>query len=437
MALSNFRQGSIELSVSRPHFMCRENVAGWVTLTLQEDFPAGELLVELIGLEKECTFELAKIDRLEAKDKKWETRKNVFMYARKIIRSEEPGWFGRGTHQFEFELKMGAVDKPTFHHSCRSLKHLIRADCQYTIRVTLKDSRHILKTKKEVVVYSNDRPTPGKCRAKARFDLKGLQGMFRTKSTSLEIDCLQPYLDMETENSVLLNIDTSNSHASPLNVTLSLINVVIIRREEGLFSCHNLVWSGLLTGKLTKGTDYSGNVGFIMKIPRQSLEKYYQTFCSPHVINQFCLRLSYQASASEVDQNCVLLPIQFYRSALPAHVVTAACPGSHNLSSIQLKEVGGLFIDPKTQSFRKTWIPQSDQKEVDRDTKDSLTSHEKIFYRTNPTSQQHSFRPFTSDTGPAYSPMLRSKSHHVNEVPTHRRINVVKHLEVTKRISTK
>lgn len=436
MALSNFRQGKIELSVSRPHFMCRENVAGSVTLTLQEDFPAGELLVELVGLEKECTFELAKLDRLPAKDKKWGTRKNVFMYARKIIRSEDPGRFGRGTHSFEFELQMGAVDKPTFHHSCRSVKHFIRADCQYSIRVTLKDSRHILKAKKEVVVYSNDRPTPGKSRAKARFDLKGLQGMFRTKSTSLEIDCLQPYLDMEVENSVLLNIDTSNSHSSPLNVTLSLINVVIVRRDEGLFSCHNLVWSGLLTPKLTKGTNYSGNVGFMMKIPRQSLEKYYQTFCSPHVVNQFCLRLSYQVSPSETDQNCVLLPVQFFRSALPSRVVTSSCPGGHKLSSPQLKEVGGLFIDPKNQSFRRNWTPQSDQKEVDRDTKDSLTSQERIVFRTNPTSQQHSFRPFTSDTGPTYSPMLRSKSHHVNDVTPTRRLNL-NQMDLTKRISTK
>lgn len=439
MAQSNFRQGTIELHLTKPHLMCREAVNGSVTINLQDDFPSGQMVVELVGRETTCTFEQSKLERINQKERKWQSRKQVFMYSRKVIKSPVADKFTRGKHTFEFELKLTSADKPTFHHSCQSLKHPINANCQYHIRVSLKTPTLLLKAKKEVVVYSNDRPIPDTPTAKARFELTGLKGMFRTKSTSLEIDSLQPYLDMEAENPILLNIDTSKSYASPLNVRLALVNIVLVKSGDQLYSCHNLVWSGLLTSKLEKGTNYSNNVGFIMTIPRENLGQFYQTFSNSHVINRFVLRFSYQTSLDSNDQNSVLLPVQFYRSILPSRVVTSTCTGQVKLSAIQLKDIDALFIDPKTKAFRGVGVPQSDQKEVDRDTKESVTEHEKVVFRTNPQSNQQSFRPLTSDPGPNIPFSLRSKSCYANQnlrVLSQRRILGTDKLEISKRIST-
>lgn len=178
---------------------------------------------------------------------------------------------------------------------------------------------------------------------------------------------------MEKDNVIRVNIDTRTSPSSPLNVTLSLINTVILSAGQRMQSCHNQVWSYELTPKLTKGTDYSGEVGFVLTIPAASLQKYFQTIQAKNVLNAFCLRLSYRMAPNDPQENSVMLPVELFRSAPPKTPVQTFCPGGVKLSPPDLKEIDGLYVDSKSGSFRQPELGSGTGKHVESLTAESGT----------------------------------------------------------------
>lgn len=340
-----FPNGSIKIELDRTQYFCQEIITGTIHLKLTSPFPSTLLKLEFKGYEKERIVLKNQQNALPENSKKETTRFMVNQYSLQTIPSNDMNTFPVGEYFYRFEVKLGNLTKPSFNHSCQNNAHSTYATIKHHLRAFLSNPNTILETKQSLMIYSSTHSSNPETSVKKTFELKGIKSLFRNKSTTLYLDLQQKAFDMQKDNLIFVNVDTRESHAAPRNLKLMLINYVSVRGQKSTSICRNVVWENTITSKLIKGTNYSGQNGFVLKIPSLVFKELFQTTTTPFFINAFVLRLCYDVKQNSSEQHSVLLPIEFFRASLPKTPVTGSCLRSLKLPTEYLIDIDQLFAN--------------------------------------------------------------------------------------------
>lgn len=441
MPKSNFTGGSLTIVFKQSHFVEGQPIIGIVKLDLKEAFPVNIAKIECLGVEKQAIIPVKKVYQVTADEIKENTVKSLFNYSSLLVHSGAIGSFPPGKYRFPFEIKLPSPVRSTFHHSCKSKQNIVKCECKYFVRASLKDGPTVLKSKTEFVIYSPSTLLPGPVSNSAKFPAKGFVSLFRSGSVTAGVEVQKSIWDMSVDNQVFLNLDTTKAITSPLNVKVSLINLFAVQSENGISACHNIVWENTLTGKLPKGKNYSGNEGYVMVIPSVFLDRHYQTIYTPQMLNVFCLRLSYTPTADSKHENSVLLPVVLSRTVAPKTIVEFACSSDASLSPDLLKAISRLFIDSETGKFKlPTTLSGSDYKLGLSPTASQGPSMKDTITFDKLSLQTPRFRQTASDVGPTYNsfvPRTATEQFNPSVVKREATLAVSTYLNLAKTKSTK
>lgn len=348
---TNFADGTISITPDRPSFFWNERITGIIEVRLSKEFPSNTINVEFKGVEKLKLIPKNETKFLTKEKKRKYSEKTIFAYSPQTIHSNDMNVFPVGIHKYRFDVQINAKNRPTFNHSCKTNNDILEATVKYFLRVSLVNSKCTLNTKKEILVISSSYTDNYGTKAKKTFELKGFKSIFKTRLTSLEIDLKEKVFDLEKNNRIFINVDTAKSNSSPLNLKICLINFIRIRFNRAYVICRNCVWEESISNKLSKGTNYSDEIGFTILVPSSVTSLLYQTFSTSKISNLYCFRVSYDLEKSTgnsvPEQNSVVIPVQFIRESIPQQIFSNTCRRPINLAASAIEEIDFLFLDKK------------------------------------------------------------------------------------------
>ena len=347
--LKKFEEGTIEIVLPRDQFFNREKITGFIRLNLSKHFSSRNLILQFIGASSEYEVPSEEREKLKMNAKKLRDCKvkSVFLFTQNDIQSKDLNFFLTGEHIIHFEIQMSSSLKSSLVHSCTKKNRNIGASIKYQLKAFLKDSEFVLETKNNVRIYSATYQPVLTMSKSEIFQLSGFKSIFVTKKTKLELLTKVDAFDMEKDNQVFINIDTTMSNSSPLNIKLCIITYIVIKLRKKPRFCRYVIWEKLITSKLTKGTDYSNENGLTASIPSTAFGRSFQSMKTDKILNQFCFRLSYDENKNGEDRNYIFLPFQTYRASLPSKEIEPNCIADIGLTKEELNELDKLFISKK------------------------------------------------------------------------------------------
>lgn len=293
---SLFRAGLLDIEQRQLIMSTREEITGAINLTMAEVLPGSQLMLQLIGVEKTLIMSTNKLANTSKNDRRAASQRTEFLRLTKNFPAQSLDGFRVGSYSFDYNFRVDSNVPPSFNHTCTLKDNTFSVKIEYYLEALLftNVSKKALRRRLKLTMISRERLQPGSRQAVLEYKFPGLPSLLGSKTIKMQMRTIDDFIDVLSDNPVYIEIDATNSHSSPLNLTLQLCKTVDVRSYEKNANCRSVIWEQLIASKLQKGIKYENDTSLFTMIPAHATQQMYETVETANVQNRYYLRLFFE-----------------------------------------------------------------------------------------------------------------------------------------------